>query len=164
LQARVAFLCPAQIALRIEIDIAENAFQLLAVGVLNGIERDIDQFADIGSAALIVEGIKIAVVREYEALTCHTAADALLILAILLAIQRVMIVPHIRNIFEEQHYQDIVFVLGRIDRAPERVTGAPENTIDLILADHFLPLLVEERFLNDTHYVPHSITRRVNVV
>jgi hypothetical protein len=69
-----------------------------------------------------------------------------------------MIVPYIRDILEEQHYQDVILVLRRVDRTPEGVTSPPDNTVNLILTDHLV--VIEERFLQNTHTSPHSIARK----
>ena len=55
LEAAVAVLDPAEIGLGVEVDIAEHAFELGAVGVLDLLKRDVDEFADIGLVALRIQ-------------------------------------------------------------------------------------------------------------
>jgi hypothetical protein len=48
LEAAVAVLGLAEIGLGVEVDVAEHAFELGLVGLLDPLQRDVDQLADIG--------------------------------------------------------------------------------------------------------------------
>jgi hypothetical protein len=45
-----------------------------------------------------------------------------------------VILPHIRDVRNEQR-ENIVFVLGWVHGATERVTGIPEDVVDFVLGD-----------------------------
>jgi UDP-N-acetyl-D-mannosaminuronate dehydrogenase len=95
-QAAVAVLGLAEIGLGVEVDVAEDAFELGLVGVLDVVQHDVDQLADVGRLAALVEVGQEAVgdlagllvleldVGQDEALALQLAADALLVVAVLL--------------------------------------------------------------------------------
>ena len=63
LQAAVAIFDAAEIGFGVEVDVAEDAFELGAVCVLDLFERDVDQFADVGLVALLIEVIEARIPR-----------------------------------------------------------------------------------------------------
>jgi hypothetical protein len=49
----------AEICLAVEVDVAENAFQLCLVGLFDGIQNNVDQLADIGGVAAFIQTVVI---------------------------------------------------------------------------------------------------------
>ena len=112
LEAAVAVLGLAKIGLGVEVDVAEHAFELGLVGLLDLLERDVDQLADVGRLAPLVQGVEVGKetigdlaglfvleldVGQDEALALQLAADALLVVAVLLLVFGVVVVPRDRR-------------------------------------------------------------------
>ena len=156
LEAAVAVLGLAEIGLAVEVDVAEDAFQLGLVLLFDGVQGDVDQLADIGRVALFVEAVVIGQepvlhlarlmvlqlgIGEDEALALQPAADARVVVAVLLAVLFEVVVPEVGDVFQEQHHQDVVLVLRRIDNAPEGVACGPRRVVDVLLVDLSVHLL-----------------------
>ena len=58
LEAAVAILDAAKIGLGVEVDVAEDAFELRAVGVFDLFQGNVDQLADVGLVPLLVQVIE----------------------------------------------------------------------------------------------------------
>ena len=58
-----------------------------------------------------------------------------LVAAVLLQQLLIVVAPHVGDVLDEEHHQDIVLVLGRVHRAAEGVTRAPEDLVDFVLVD-----------------------------
>jgi len=106
----VAILNAAEVGLGIEVDVAEHAFELCAIRVLDLLLRDVDKLADIGFVPFLIQVIEARPVGEIEALALHAAADSHLIAAELLFVGFKMIVPEIGDVFQEQHHKDVVLI------------------------------------------------------
>ena len=142
LEAAIAVLDPTEISLRVEVDVAEHAFELGAVGVLDLLKRDVDEFADIGLVAPLMQFVEARPLGQDETLALQPAADARLVVAVPGAVGFDVVVPQVRNILQEQHHQDVVLVLTGINDAPKGVTGGPSGLVDLLLSElvgHFVP-------------------------
>ena len=74
-------------------------------------------------------------VRELEAFTFEGAGEADLIVAVFLDQLGAVRLMRVGDILEEQHHQDVVLILGRIDRSAEGVAGLPGSRVDLVLGD-----------------------------
>ena len=135
LQAAVPVLRAAQVGLRIEVDVAEHALQLGAVGVLDPLQGDVDQFADIGLVPLGVQVLEAGAFGQDKAFTLQSAANAVFIPPVSCPIVRQMIVPEIGDVLQEQHHKDVVLVLPGIDDTPKSVAGRPGRVVDLLLGD-----------------------------
>ena len=134
-EAAVAVFGAAKTGFGVEVDVAEDALQLGAVDVLDGLKGDIDQLADVGGVALGVEVIEACTLGQDEPLPLQAPADARLVVAILLAIGCLVVLPKVGDGLQEQHHQDVVLVLPRINGAPKGVAGGPGGLVDLLLGD-----------------------------
>ena len=74
-------------------------------------------------------------VTAYPSHAFKAAADADFILAILPAVGFGVVVPEVRDVFQEQHHEDVVLVLRGIDGAAEGVAGGPCGVVHLVLGD-----------------------------
>ena len=135
LQALVALFGAPQRGLGVEVDVAEDAFQLLLVGVLDGFQRHVDDFAQVGRVALGVERGEIGAFGQLKLLETHAPADARLVVAELRPVGVVVVAPYVGDVLDEQHHQDVVLVLGRVHRAAKGVARPPQDGVDLVLAD-----------------------------
>ena len=160
LEAAVAVLGLAEIGLAVEVDIAEYPFEFTLVALFNMVENDIDQLADIGRRPALIEavvsgrkliqnrlfaGLFILLRKPYcgknKTFTLQLAADASIVIAVLLPILFVVVLPDIGDVFQKQHHEDVILVLCRIDNPPEGVAGRPCRVVDVFLIDfaaHFL--------------------------
>ena len=68
-------------------------------------------------------------------LALEAAANAGLVVAILLAVGLEVVVPEVRNVLQEQHHEDVILVLSGIDCATEGVASSPGGIIDLVLGN-----------------------------
>ncbi len=172
-EAAIAVPGLAEVGLGVEVDVAEHAFELDPVGLLDGIQHHVDEFADIGFVAAFVEAVVVgdeavgdlaALLvlqfdpRQDEALPLQPAADAHIVVAILLAVFFVVVAPGVRDVLEEQHHQDVVLVLGRVHHPPEGVAGRPGSIVDVFLVDFWahasrLPINLESGGLAPSHFV-----------
>ena len=85
--------------------------------------------------ALLIEAGEVAAVRKLKSLTGEATLHAHLIVAVFLQIAVTVIAPHIGHVFPEQHHQDVVLVVGRIDDTSECVARAPCYIVDFGLVD-----------------------------
>src|SRR5690606_22717408 len=60
LQAAVAVLGLAEVGLAVEVNVAEDALELGLVRVLDVIEHNVDQLADVGLVAALVQRVEVA--------------------------------------------------------------------------------------------------------
>ena len=133
LEAAVAVLWAAEIGFGVEVDISEHAFEFRAVRVFNLFQRDIDQLTDISLAALLIKIIVARTFRQNEAFALETAANTGIVVAILFLVGFDVVGPEVRDVLQEQHHQDVVLILGRIDGATEGVARCPGGLVDLLL-------------------------------
>ena len=134
----VALLGLAEVRFAVEVDVAEHALQLGLVGIFDAGQRLVDALADVRLLALRVQVIEVALLRQHEALTRHGALDALLVAAVTRAVLLELFLAQVRQVLHEQHHQDVVLVLRRIDRAAKRIAGAPYDVVDGLLVRHGL--------------------------
>lgn len=135
LEAAVPVFRSTKVGFRVEVDVAKDPFELGAVRVFNPLKGDVDQFADICLVPLTMKVIEACALRQDETLTLQPAADAGFVFAVLLAVVDEMIVPEVRDVFQEQHHKDVVLVLPRIDDTPEGVASGPCGLVDLLLGN-----------------------------
>lgn len=62
-------------------------------------------------------------------------AESVKIVAVATFIIIVVVLPEVRDVFDEQHDQDVIILFAGIDGAEESVAGFPENGVDLVLVD-----------------------------
>ena len=99
LQAAVAILGLAEVGFGVEVDVAEDAVELGLVGILDAVEHDVDQLADVGGVAPLVQAVEVAGEAlddlagffileldegQREALAIQLAPDTLIVVAVLL--------------------------------------------------------------------------------
>ena len=84
LQPAIAFLGLAQGRFGVEVDVAEDVFELGLVGVFDLLQGDVDQFADVGGVALGVEVVEVALVGHDEPLAGQGPLDPLFVPLVLL--------------------------------------------------------------------------------
>ena len=133
LEGGVPVLGLAEIGLGIEIDIAGYTGEFLFAGFFNMLQGDIDNLTDISLIGLIIDIMESAAFRQHEALALQTAQDGFFVITVLFYQDVVVFLPDIGDLFDEQHDQNIVFILRRIDRPPKGIAGIPEYAIDFIL-------------------------------
>ena len=124
-----------QIRLGIEVNITKHTFEGTLVGGFNGVQRGIDPLADIGFAALVVEGVEVGIFGQNESFAFQSAADTLVIVTELLAVFVVMIAPNIRDVLDEECHQDVILVDGGVHHAAKGVAGGPCGVIHVLLPD-----------------------------
>ena len=90
-----------EVRLRVEVDVAEDAFELGAVLVLDFLERDVDQLADVRLVALRVKIVEARAFGQDEALALQPAADSGLIAAVLFPVGLDVVVPEVRDVLQE---------------------------------------------------------------
>lgn len=134
-QPLVAIFGPAQGGFGVEVDVAKDALQLLPVGLFDLLQGDVDDLAQVGFVALLVERLKGRFLWQAKLLPVEPALNALRIPGKLLLILLIFIPPHIGDVAHEQHDQDIVFVFAGVYRAAKGVTRFPEDGIDFFLGD-----------------------------
>ena len=142
LEAVVAILGFAKVALAVEVDVAEHAFELGLVGFLDGVEHDVDEFADVGLVAPLVQAVEVGQKtilhfaglrvfefrhRNHETFSFQSATDAYFVVTIFFFVLCVMIFPHIGDVFQEQHHQNVVLVLCRIDDPAKGIACGPRG-------------------------------------
>ena len=132
-EAAVAVLHPSEVGFRVEVDVAENAFELRTVRVLDLLQGDVDQLANIRFSTPFVQIVETRTVGQDEALAFQPATDPALVIPVTLPKTLHAVVPQVRDVLEEQHHEDVVLVLTGIDDAPEGVAGGPGGLVDLLL-------------------------------
>ncbi len=135
LQSDIALFGLSQGGFGVEADVAEHSFQLRYVFFFNSHQSLIDDLAQVGCIALFVKGVIVRAFGEHKAFPAHAPEKAFFVLAVLGFVLVVVVSPHVRDIFDEQHHQDIVLVFGGIDRTAEGVAGFPEDVVDFVLGD-----------------------------
>ena len=134
-EAAIAVLGAAEVGLGVEVDVAEHAVELGAVGVFDGRQRPVDALADVGLVALFVEVVEARPHRQDEALALQPAADARLVASEPLPVGGNVVVPQVGDVLQKQHHQDVVLVLAGIHDAAEGVAGGPRRLVHLGLCD-----------------------------
>ncbi len=134
-QTIIALLGASQRGFAVEVDIAENAVQLFFIGVFDLLQGHVDQFTHIVRGAAVVERVVVAFLGQHKAFVLQLAADAPLVVAVKPAQFLVAFTPHVADVFEKEHHQDVVLVLGGVNRATEGVAGFPQDAVDRFLFD-----------------------------
>lgn len=134
-EAGVAILGLAELALGVEVHLAEDAFEFGLVGFLDLFEGDVDALADVGFVAQGVETVELGTDRELEAFASEAAGDAGFVALELNEVGGAVVFDDVADVFHEQHHEDVVLVVGRIDDAAECVAGFPGDIVDLGLVD-----------------------------
>ena len=147
-QPTVAVLGLAEVRLAVEVDVAEHAFKLGFVGLLDMVQHDVDQLAEVGRLAPLKQGIEVGQetigdlaglfileldIGQDEALALQLAADTLFVVPVFLLVLGVVVGPLIADVLQEQHHQDVVLVLRRVDDAAEGVAGGPGGVVNFLL-------------------------------
>ncbi len=74
--------------------------------------------------------VEIGLRRQDETLVLEHFRNQFRVVAVLLLVSIVVVLPHIRDVFQKEHRQYIVFVDGRIDGAAKDIAGFPDGAID----------------------------------
>src|SRR5207248_6287091 len=125
LEPKVALPGLVEVSLTVEVDVAEHAFQLGFVRVFDFLQGDVNPLADVRLSAHRVQVLEVALFRQYEPLTYHCSLDALFISGISLGVFVQLFRAKIGEVLYEQHYEDVILVLRRVDRSAECVTRTP---------------------------------------
>ena len=119
----------------VEGDVLEHVAQLRAVRLFDGMQRLVDPLAVPGLVPVAMKIIEARALRQDELLLRHHGFDEVRMVAVLGLVALVVVLPHIRNVFQEQHGEHVVLVDRGVDRAPEGVARRPCRLIDGVLCD-----------------------------
>jgi hypothetical protein len=163
----------AEIGLGIEADVAENAFQLRVVRLLDRLHDLVDQLPDVIAVAPFVEAVEIAEkgfddgavlvaqleLLQLEPLPIEPAADAQIAdLGRIALVFRdellVVLAPDVADVFEEQESEDVL-VLGRVDR--QRAVGGLCRSLGLRARLYDRLKMAETRLTN--YYLDRSFAQ-----
>src|SRR4030095_10956279 len=81
--------------------------------------------------------MEVRAVRHNEPLARQPPLHPLCVALELLIEFLALVLPHVGQVFEEQHHKDVVLVLRRVYRATKGVARAPRHIIDFVLGDCF---------------------------
>jgi hypothetical protein len=73
----------------------------------------------------------------HSAQVAQLALNAGIVVAVLLAQLGGVVAPDVADVFEEEHDEDVVFVLGGVNGTAEGVTRFPEDAVDFVLVDGY---------------------------
>jgi hypothetical protein len=118
------------VAFGVEIDVAENPGEFAVVVVFNRGQGGVDDLADVVRIALRVQFAEARAFGQHEPVPFEAAQDAFFIIAEFAFERIVMFLPGVRDVFQEQHDQQVVFVFAGVDGASEGVAGFPEHAVD----------------------------------
>ncbi len=130
----VLLLLVAQLV-RVEADVLEDVLELGAVGLFDGMQRLVDTLTVASLEAALVQGIERGALGEDEGLLLHHGFNQLRRVRMLRLVARAVVLPYVRDVFQEQHGEDVVLVDRGVDHAAECVTGAPGGLVDLLLCN-----------------------------
>ena len=124
----------------VEADVAEDAAavlaaHLLAVGVFKLGQRHVDKLADVVVGAVAEQIVERTLLGHHETLVPHGAGGALPVALILLKMLGILGFVDIADVLQEEHSQDVVLILARVNESAERVAGFPYNPVYLCLVD-----------------------------
>ena len=133
----------------VKVDVSEDVFQFGLVGVLDRFQGDVDQLTDVGPSAPLIEAVEagreglleITLLvpqpnhRHDEALPAQGSLDAPLVSLVAMTVVLLLVLPEVGQVFDEQHHQDVVLVLGGVQSPPEGIARLPEYVVDLFLGD-----------------------------
>lgn len=109
-----------------EIYIAEHATQP-DVGVFDGVQRVVEPLAD--QRRLLADGVPAMFLRNVEAVL--VGVGGFLAVAGLGQQGLELLVPHVAQPLIKQQAENVLLVVGGIDRAPKNISSAPKMTFEL---------------------------------
>jgi hypothetical protein len=127
LQTAVAISGVAEFGFAVEHDVGKGIANLSLIRFRDRVQRLIDQFADVVSAALPVDIVEICSLRKDKALAFHAPEETHLVVPVPPSRIFVMFVPDVADVLEEEEDQDKVLVFGRVDHTPEGVARGPSD-------------------------------------
>ena len=120
-------------------NVLEHAFarilEFRAIGFLNRVQGLVNALTVARFMATLIQGIETGDGRQHKAFAFHHFGNQFRLIAVFHLIAFVMILPHIRDVFEEQHGEDEIFVRVGTDRATKGIAGRPQGFVDAVLAD-----------------------------
>jgi hypothetical protein len=129
----------------VEADVLEHVLQLGDVRFFDGVQDLVDALAVARLVAPLVQAVEIGAgevfglvatqidLRQVEALVAQHLLEQFGLVAVFLLVRIVVVLPHIRDVLEEEHGQDEVLVDAGIYGATEAVAGVPDGLVDLVL-------------------------------
>ena len=85
--------------------------------------------------ATLVKSIKAGAFRQHKTLVSHHRFNQFRRITVLFFVIVIVVLPDIRNVLEEQHGKDKVFIGISTDGATERITRCPQGFVDRVLTD-----------------------------
>ena len=124
---------------RIERDVLEHAFarilEFRAIGLLNRVQGLVNTFTVAGFMTTFMQGIETGNGRQHKTFAFHHFANQFRLVTVFHLIAFVMILPHIRDVLEEQHGEDEIFVGVSTDRTAKGIASCPQGFVDAVLAN-----------------------------
>src|SRR5690606_10353698 len=106
---------------------------LRLVRVLELLQRFVDPVPDVGLVPGRVEGVEVCALGDDGTLAVHRPPDANWIAAEAPLVLLPLLPRQVGDELQEEHDEDVVLVLGRIDRSAEGVAGPPDDFVDVLL-------------------------------
>ena len=135
LEAAVPVLGLAEVGLAVEVDVPKYVLELGPVRVLDLFEADVDQLADVRRVTTLVQILEMRLRWHDEPLPAERPLHANLVALVPLLQFFLLVGPDVAHVLEEEHDQQVVLVLGRVQRTAKCVAGPPESVVDLLLRD-----------------------------
>ena len=98
-------------------------------------QSHVDAFAIAWLVTAVVQGIKIRLLGQHKALGFHHLSNQFRLVTIFFFIAIVMVLPHIRDVFQKQHGENEVFVGVGTDGATEYIACSPQRFVDGVLVN-----------------------------
>lgn len=103
-------------------------------------QRLVNAFAIAGLVTVAIEAVEPCAFRQDELLLPHEFVDEFRLPRIFLFVGGAVILPYIRDVFQEQHGQDVILVDRCVDCPVKGVARRPGGLVDVVLRD----LIAEE--------------------
>ena len=130
-------------------DVLENIAQLGDVCFFDRVQRFVDALAISRLMTALMQRVEVGAIRKNEALVLQHFKDQFPLVAILRLVALIVILPHIADVFQEEHRENEILVDRRIDRASERVARFPDRLVDVFLFElrghHCVPFVCVAR-------------------
>ena len=83
--------------------------------------------------ALFVQRVETGRARQNKAFILQHLIDQLGFISIFGFVLLVVVLPDVRDVFEEEHGQDVVLIDAGIDNTAKAVAGSPNDFVDVVL-------------------------------